>query len=161
MSPRNVLVVARGGWSGAALTGPWSESLPAALAILGRRDVEETLPRAGWNHVKPARGTAGALPGLLPEGLAPGEEAPPPPDFAAALEAYRGRQFAEALRGFEAVEARGDGFLLPPEARLNRALCLAGLGRREEARKLLLKTGDSRLQEDVDRALETVGSPKG
>ncbi len=160
LPPRSLLVVARGGWSGAALTGPWNETLPAALAILGRRDVEETLPRAGWNHVQPSRGTAGVLPGLLAEGLAPGEEAPPPPDFAAALEAYRGRHFADALRGFEAVEARGDGFLLPPEARLNRALCLAGLGRREEARKLLLKTGDSRLQEVVDNTLETVGSPK-
>jgi tetratricopeptide (TPR) repeat protein len=160
LSPRNALVVARGGWSGAALTGPWHDSLPATLAILGRRDVDETLPRAGWNHMKPSRGTAGVLPGLLPEGIAPGEEAPPPPDFAAALEAYRARDFAAALRGFEAVEARGDGFLLTPEGRLNRALCLVGLGRREEARKLLLKTGDSRMQEDVDHALETVGSPK-
>jgi tetratricopeptide (TPR) repeat protein len=160
LSPRHLLVVARGGWSAAALAGPWSESLPSALAILGRRDVEETLPRASWNHVKPVRGAAGALPGLLPEGLAPGEETPAPPGFTAALEAYSTGRFAEALQGWEALEALGDGFLLPPEARLNRALCLVHLGRREEARKLLLRTGDSRLQEDVDRALEIVGSPK-
>ena len=65
---------------------------------------------------------------------------------------------AEALRLFEGLEARGDGWLLPPEARLDRALCLAALGRRDEARRLLLKTGDSRFQEGLDRALEKVGT---
>ena len=65
----------------------------------------------------------------------------------------------EPNRGYLSVEAEGDGYLLPPEARLNRALCLAGLGRREEARKMILKIGDSRLQEQVDRALEAVGTP--
>jgi hypothetical protein len=49
--------------------------------------------------------------------------------------------------------------LLPPEARLNRSLCLLGLGRREDARLMLLKTGDSRFQEDVDRTLERAGTP--
>jgi len=106
------------------------------------------------------RSSSASSPGLLPEGLAPGEDAAAPADFTAAVEAYRKRNYAEALRLFEAVEARGDGFLLPPEARLDRALCLAGLGRREEARKMLLKTGDSRLQEDVDHALEAVASPR-
>jgi len=157
---RSVLLTARGGWVGVALMAPWTESLPAALAIVSRKDVAETLPRAQWNRVKPIRSTASVLPGLLPEGLAPGEDTAAPPEFTAAVEAYRGGRFAEALRSFEAFEAKGDGFLLPPEARLNRALCLAGLGRREEARKMLLKTGDSRLQEDVDRALETVASPR-
>ncbi len=32
----------------------------------------------------------------------------------------------EALKLFDALEAKGDGWLLPPEARLDRALCLAG-----------------------------------
>jgi hypothetical protein len=75
-----------------------------------------------------------------------------------AVEAYRAGRHADALRLFEALEAKGDGWLLPPEARLDRALCLAALGRRDEARRLLLHTGDSRFQEDVDRALERVGS---
>lgn len=157
---RSVLLIARGGWVGVALKAPWTDSLPAALAIVSRKDLAETLPRAQWNHVKPSRSTASVLPGLLPEGLASGEDTVAPPEFTAAVEAYRGGRFAEALRSFDAVEAKGDGFLLPPEARLNRALCLAGLGRREEARKMLLKTGDSRLQEDVDRALEAVASPR-
>ena len=65
---------------------------------------------------------------------------------------------AEALRLFEGLEAKGDGWLLPPEARLDRALCLATLGRREEARQLLLRTGDSRFQEALDRTLERVAS---
>jgi tetratricopeptide (TPR) repeat protein len=159
IEPRSVLVVSRGGWVGVSLKPPWADSLRESLAILGRSDVAETLPRARWNHVKPVRGTAGALPGLLPEGLAPGEDLAAPPEFVAALEAYRSGRYAEALRGFEAVAGRGDGFLLPPEARLNRALCLARLGRREEARRLLLKTGDSRLQDAVDRSLEAVASP--
>ena len=68
-------------------------------------------------------------------------------------------QKAEALRLFDALEAKGDGWLLPPEARLDRALCLAALGRREEARRMLLRTGDSRFQDDVDRTLEQVGTP--
>jgi tetratricopeptide (TPR) repeat protein len=160
VEPRSLLVTARGGWVMVALKPPWVASLPVALGIVARNDVAETLPRAQWNHVKPIRSTAGGiLPGLLPEGLAPGDDTVAPPDFVAAVEAYRAGRFAEALRLFDAVEAKGDGFLLPPEARLNRALCLAGLGRREEARKMLLKTGDSRLQEDVDRALEKVASP--
>jgi hypothetical protein len=32
------------------------------------------------------------------------------------------------------------------------------MGRNEEARRLLLRTGDSRFQDAVDRALERVGS---
>ena len=160
VEPRTLLVAARGGWVVVALKAPWSASLPAALALVGTTDLRETLPRAQWNHVKPVRSASSAASGLLPEGLAPGEDTPAPPDFTAAVEAYRGGRFAEALRLFESLEAKGDGFLLPPEGRLNRALCLAALGRREEARKMLLKTGDSRLQDDVDRALETVASPR-
>ncbi len=80
-------------------------------------------------------------------------------EFTGAVEAFRKGRKAEALRLFEGLEARGDGWLLPPEARLDRALCLAGLARREEARRMLLRTGDSRFQDAVDRALEAVGSP--
>ncbi|HEX9710533.1 MAG TPA: hypothetical protein VGB42_11295 [Candidatus Thermoplasmatota archaeon] len=161
LAPRSVLVTARGGWVGVVLPAEWRESLTATLPLLGRSDLPETVPRTRWNHVKPLRGGAGERPpGLLPEGIAPGEDMAVPPEFAAAVEAYRAGRFAEALRLFDDVANKGDGFLLPPEARLNRALCLAGLSRREEARRLLLKTGDSRFQEDVDRALEAVASPR-
>jgi hypothetical protein len=161
LGARALLVTARGGWAGAVLTAEWGESLPAVLTLLARRDLQETVPRAKWNHVRPVRTGAGARPpALLPEGLAPGEEAAAPAAFTSAVAAYREKRFAEALRLFDEVAGQGDGFLLPPEARLNRALCLAGLGRREEARRLLLKTGDSRFQDEVDRALEVVGSPR-
>ena len=68
------------------------------------------------------------MPALLAEGLAPGEDEPVPAEFTHAVEAYRAGRFAEALRGFEALAARDDGWLLAPEARLDRALAMAGLG---------------------------------
>jgi tetratricopeptide (TPR) repeat protein len=160
LAPRDLLVVARGGWVGAVVKAPFAEPLSALLAVFGRADVGETVPRAAWNR-RPFR--APAMPGppaLLPEGLAPGEDEPAPPEFTAAVEAYRSGRASEALQAFTALEARGDGWLLPPEARLDRALSMAKLGRREEARRLLLATGDSRFQEAVDRALEAVGTPR-
>jgi hypothetical protein len=132
--------------------------LASVLAVFEKADVRETVPRPTWNHRPVVRRPLAPPPGLLPEGLAPGEDEPAPEGFAAAVNAYRAGRPGEALRLFEALEAKGDGWLLPPEARLDRALCLAALGRREEARRLLLRTGDSRFQESVDRALEKVGS---
>jgi tetratricopeptide (TPR) repeat protein len=160
MDPRDVLVVARGGWAGALLKPPFAQSLPSVLDIFNKADIRETLPRPAWNHRPVVRTRQAGQPGLLPEGLAPGEDEPPPPEFTAAVEAYRAGRAAEALKLFEGLDAKGDGWLLPPEARLDRGLCLAKLGRREEARRLLLRTGDSRLQDAVDRALEEVGTPK-
>jgi tetratricopeptide (TPR) repeat protein len=154
-----LLAVARQGWSGAVIRLPFERTLPPALAALARTDVRETAPRAAWNNRPPDRTPLPPRPGLLAGGLAPGEDEPAPESFSRAVEAYRAGRAAEALRLFEALEAEGDGWLLPPEARLDRALCLAALGRREEARRLLLRTGDSRFQEVVDRTLETVGSP--
>jgi tetratricopeptide (TPR) repeat protein len=156
---RSVLIVGRDGWAQALLKAPFGASLPGALSVFAQNDIVETRPRAAWNRRPVERPAPVAPPGLLPEGLAPGEDDPAPPEFAAATEAFRSGRKAEALKAFDALEARGDGWLLPPEARLNRAQCLAGLGRREEARKLLLHTGDSRFQDEVDRALEAVGSP--
>jgi hypothetical protein len=97
-----------------------------------------------------------ALPAALPGGLVPGEDATAPPEFDRAVAAYRTKKYAEALALFEGLESRGDGWLLPPEARIDRALALAGLGRREEARRLLLRTGDSRFLDAADRALENL-----
>jgi len=156
-----VLIVARGGWSGAIVRSPFGKALPAALGVFGRDDARETVPRPSWNKRSVERAASAARPSLLPEGLASGEDAQAPAEFQAAVEAYRARRFDEALKLFEALEAKGDGWLLPPEARLNRALCLGGLGRREEARRLLLRTGDSRFQDAVDRTLEKVGSGPG
>jgi tetratricopeptide (TPR) repeat protein len=148
-----LLVVGRQGWAGVVVDAPYV-SLPAVMALLNRRDVVETVPRKEWNGRPVERRPLSPGPPILPGGLAPGEDAPPPPEFERAVEAYRGKKFTEALRLFEELEARGDGWLLPPEARIDRALCLSGLGRREEARRLLLRTGDSRFLDAADQALE-------
>jgi tetratricopeptide (TPR) repeat protein len=153
----SLLVVGRSGWVPVVVKPPIAPALSSVVGILSKSQVTETVPRKAWNLRPPDRRVA-PPPALLPEGLAPGEDDPFPPEFTAAVEAYRARRYAEALRGFDALTARDDGWLLAPEARLDRALALAGLGRREEARRLLLRTGDSRFQEEVDRALEKVGS---
>jgi hypothetical protein len=156
---RSALVIGRQGWSTVLVKPPLVPALGSVLAILASKDIAETVPRAGWNR----RGVDRRVPpepALLPEGLAPGEEEPMSAELLAAIAAYRAGKPAEALRLFEAVEAAGDGQLLPPEARLDRGLCLAAMGQRETARLLLLHTGDSRFQDAVDRALEKVGSAK-
>jgi hypothetical protein len=93
---------------------------------------------------------------LLADGIAPGEDEPFPAEFTAAVAALRAGRAAEAQRLIDALEARGDGWLLPPEARLDRALCLARAGQRDAARRILLRTGDSRFEDAIDRLLETV-----
>jgi len=158
LEPREVLLVARDGWSLAEMKAPFGPELTSALESLGRTDITETVPRAQWNRRPLDRTPLPAPPGMLEDGLAPGEDEPAPPEFDAAVAAYRAGRFAEAQKAFDALEARGDGWLLPPEARLNRALCLAGRGRRDAARRILLRTGDSRFEEEVDRLLEIVAA---
>lgn len=158
-STRAALVASRQGWSVAVVKPPLMPVLGSVLAIFGSKDIAESVPRPGWNRRGVDRQVP-AEPGLLPEGLAPGEEEPMAGELAAAVSAYRAGKPGEALRLFEAVEASGDGLLLPPEGRLNRGLCLAAMGQRETARLLLLHTGDSRFQDAVDRALEKIGSAK-
>ncbi len=115
------------------------------------------MPRPAWNRRPVDRSPIPPPPGLLPEGLAPGEDEP-----VAARVHGRGRGLPRRAapprrrRRFDALEARGDGWLLPPEARLNRALCLARAGQRDAARRILLRTGDSRFEDAIDRLLETV-----
>ncbi len=155
----SMLVIARRGLLGALLKPPFA-GLQPVLELLRQADLRESVPRPHWNQRPVDRKPPPPRPGLLELGLAPTEDDPAPVAFAAALAAFRAGKFKDALQSFEALAKREDGFLLPPEARLNRALCLLGLGRREEARLLLLKTGDSRFQEDVDRTLERAGSPK-
>ena len=157
MEPGSLVVAGRAGWVPLAVKPPFAAALGPLVATLTRNDVTETVPRKMWNLRPPDRRPV-AVPDLLPEGLAPGEDEPVPEEFTRAVAAYRARRFAEALRGFEALAARDDGWLLAPEARLDRALAMAGVGRREEARRMLLRIGDSRFQEAVDRALERVGS---
>jgi tetratricopeptide (TPR) repeat protein len=159
IAPRSVLAVARGGWSAAVFEPPFGPILAKGLAALQRTDLQETVPRARWNRRPVDRGPLPPPPGLLDDGLAPGEDEPFPAEFAAAAAAYRAGRYAEAMKGFDALEAKGDGWLLPPEARLNRALCLAGRGRHRDARRILLRTGDSRFEEAIDATLERVAPP--
>ena len=160
LEPRSVLLLARSGWTQAVLKAPFGQELGTALAALQRRDVPETVPRPSWNRRPVDRSPLPPRPALLPEGIAPGEDAPFPPEFDAAVAAYRAGKPAEAQRLFDALEAKGDGWLLPPEARLDRALCLARAGQRDAARRILLRTGDSRFEEKVDQLLEAVAEPK-
>ncbi len=157
-TPPGVLVAARNTFVIVTVPSPFDQSLPQVLEALARTDVRETVPRANWSRRPPAPPVAGASSALLPNGLAPAENGAPADEVTAASQAFDAKQPAEALRLFTAIAARWDGTLLLPEADYNRALCLAALGRREEARKLLLGIGDSRFQEDVDRALERIGS---
>ena len=156
LAPRALLLVARGGWTQAVVSAPTGPELAAAFAALQRVDVPETVPRPSWNRRPIDRSPIPPPPGLLPEGLAPGEDEPFPSEFTAAVEAYRAGRAAEARQAFDALEARGDGWLLPPEARLNRALCLARAGQKDAARRILLRTGDSRFEDGIDRLLEAV-----
>lgn len=155
---RSALVLARRGWAVAVVKVPFGPSLSSVLDFFGRDDVRETIPRAGWNQRPVDRRPLPPPPGLLPEGLAPGEDEPAPAEFAAAVLAYREKKPVEAQRRLDALAARGDGWLLPPEARLDRALCLDKAGQADAARRMLLRIGDSRFQNEVDRALESVGS---
>jgi tetratricopeptide (TPR) repeat protein len=152
-----LLLFARSGFTQVALTPPFERSLPEALAVLQREDVVETRPRAQWNRRPPVRPPARPTQGLLAEGLALGEDLPAPAAFDEAVAAFTAGRYEQALRLFERLEQAGDGWLLTPEARFNRALCLARLGRHAEARALLLRTGDSRVQAAVDAALDGIG----
>ena len=158
LAPRSALLVARNGFTLAVVKAPFGAELGAALAALQRSDVAESVPRATWNRRPVDRSPLPPPPGRLPEGLAPGEDEPFPPEFAALVAAYRAGRYQQALDGVEALAGRPDGWLLPPEARLDRALCLAGLGRRDEARRILLRTGDSRFEEAIDELLEKVAA---
>ncbi|HEV7501895.1 MAG TPA: tetratricopeptide repeat protein, partial [Vicinamibacteria bacterium] len=111
LEPGSLLVVGRGGWLPVMVKAPFATTLGPVAALLARNDVPETVPRRAWNLRPPDR-TKFTPPALLPEGLAPGEDDPAPPEFTAAVEAYRAKRFAEALRGFEALGARDDGWLL-------------------------------------------------
>jgi hypothetical protein len=147
------LVVARDGLVAVGVPAPFGAELGAVVQALSIEDVKETRPRPQSRQRVPEPEPA-PRPGLLPESLAPGEDAPEPKEFADAVAAFRAGRPAEALKLFAALESRGDGWLLPPEARLNRAQCLIAQGRREEARLILLAIGDSRFQAAVDRVLE-------
>lgn len=151
--PASFVVIARDGWIAVRLPAARVAALPELLALFGREDVPESRPRAAWNGRPVGRETAQpAAPAFLPEGLAPGEDLPAPAAFTEAVAAFGAGRFADALRLLDGATA--DGWLLPPEARFDRAVCLARMGRREEARRLLLRIGDSRFHDDIDRVME-------
>ena len=149
------LVVGRRGW-GAVVVDPPFDGLAAAVDIVRRSDVAERLPRERWNRGAVEVPAPATPPGLTDEGLAPGDDLPPPAAWERARAAYRERRWDAALAAFAELEK--DGWLLPPEARFNRALALGGQGRAAQARSLLLGIGDSRFLDEVDRALEAVGA---
>ena len=160
LPPRSVLVLARGGWTAAVPEPPFGPALASTLAALARTDVREAVPRANWNRRPVDRSP-------LP---------PPPPGrrrtdwprvrtsrsrpISPRPEAYRGGTICGGDEELRCDQARGDGWLLPPEARLDRALCLAGMGKRHEARRILLRTGDSRFENAMDETLERVAPPQ-
>src|SRR6185503_4687572 len=148
------LVVARRGWSAALVRPPFPDALATALDVMARRDLAESLPRTAASHRVPE--TVPDVVKLDPASLAPGEDQPAPAAFTAALDAFRAGHALETIRFLDALGSDAGGWLLPPEARLNRALALAKLGDRAAARRLLLRIGDSRFQDDVDRALEAL-----
>ncbi len=154
-----VVVVARAGFTVAVVRPPLSGSLPPVIQALQRKDVAETVPRAAWNRLPVERRGAPSPPALLANGFAPGEDEPAPAAFVRAAAAFDAGRHAEALRVVDELAAAEDAWLLGPEARNDRALCLAALGRRDEARRILLRIGDSRFQDAVDRALEGAGAP--
>jgi hypothetical protein len=151
--PSSLIVIARDGWLAVTLAASRLTALPDLLALLAREDVTETRPRASWNGRPVDRAaTEPAAPAFLPEGLAPGEDLPAPAAFEGAVAAFRAGRFAEAMRQLDAASA--DGWLLAPEARFDRAVCLARMGRKDEARRVLLSIGDSRFHDDIDRVME-------
>ncbi len=148
----HVLLVGRRGWSAGRARAPLAATLPPLLAVFARRDVDEPRPRPSWRKGAP-RHRAAPRPTYTPGGLAPGEDWPPPDDFLAAQEAAARGRFDEAQRLLDRIAARDDGWLLPPEVVLNRAILLAAGGRGAEARALLLGLGDSRFQDEIDGVL--------
>lgn len=151
-----VVVVARRGLIAVTVPAPFEATLAAVVRILSRSDLAETPPRPAWSRRPVDRTPPPSPPGLLPEGFAPGDAVPAPPAFEAAVAAFRAGRFAESLRGFEALAAADDGWLLPPEARLNRAIVLAAMGRRDEARRIVLRIGDARVEDAADRVLDKI-----
>jgi hypothetical protein len=152
-----LLYVGRQGWSGGVAQPALARTLPPLLALFGRQDVGETLPRGSWSHVRPRRPVLPLPPPLREGGLAPGEDEPFPGEFVRVAQAYAAGRFADALSALDVLAAGDQAWLLPPELRLDQALCLARLGRVDVARGLLRGIGDSRFQDDVDRALERLG----
>jgi hypothetical protein len=153
LAPPALVVVAREGWSAARLPADRMPALVEVLGLLARRDLDEPRPRKGWNGRPADRSYVSApAPAFLDDGLAPAEDGDASASFAAGLAAFRAGRFQQALRSFEAAAA--EGALLPPEARLNRAVCIARMGRKDEARRILLRIGDSRFQDEIDRIME-------
>ena len=147
-------ILGRRGWSAATLRPPFPRSLPAVLDVFKQKDVDEPLPRPAWNRRPVIRKALAIQPPMPEDSLAPGEDEPIPEEFTQAVAAFRASRPLEALRLIEGLEKGGEGWLLSPEARLNRALCLAAAGQIEKARVLLRRIGDSRFQDRVDKVLE-------
>ena len=156
-TPDRVVVIGRRGFIAVTVEPPFDTGLAEVIAALSKNDLAETQPRPGWNRRPvPLRPSPPPPPALLPDGFVPPDDVPAPAEFDRAVEAFRAGRHAEALRLFESLEAAGDGRLLPPEARINRAIVLGAMGRREEARRMVLRIGDARIADAPDRVLEKI-----
>ncbi|MCU0242155.1 MAG: hypothetical protein MUF51_07010, partial [Vicinamibacteria bacterium] len=152
MATPALLLVARDGFVGVEMQAPLDAALGRILAMLRRDGAREQLPRPAWDgraHEIPEWPRASRL---LPEGLFTGAGDPAPDSYGRAVAAFRERRYLEAERLFDALGASGDGWLLAPEARFNRALCMRAAGHAAEARRILRSIGDAREQDAVDRA---------
>src|SRR5262249_11263704 len=120
LEPRSVLLLARGGWTQAVVKAPFGQELATALTALQRKDLGEPAPPRSGNRSPGDRPPLPPQPAPLTETLAPGEDSPFPPEFEQAVAAYRAGRAIEAQKLFDALEAKGDGWLLSGEARIDR-----------------------------------------
>lgn len=116
-------------------------------------------------QVAPGEGTSGAVPLGGSEHTLAGRDA--------ALQLYQSahdahfgkRNYASALRGWDAYLAAAPSGALAPEARYNRAICLVKLGRLAEAERALARFADGResgyKQAEAARLLERIAATRG
>ena len=160
LEPRSLLIVARGGWTLAVLKAPFGPELgtrPRGAPARGRARRRCRAPpgtAARWTARRSRR-----RPASCPRGWPRARTSPFPPEFTAAVEAYRA---GPRRRGAERASTRSRrgataGCCRPRRASTGRSAS-RGAGKRDAARRILLRTGDSRFEDAIDRLLETVAA---
>ena len=126
LEPRSVLLVARGGWTQAVLQAPFGPELGSAIAAppASGRPGDRAARRAGTAGRSTARRSR-RRPACSRRASLRGRTSPFRPSSRPAVEAFRAGRAAEAPRRSTRSRPGATGGCCPPEARLNRALCLA------------------------------------